>query len=174
MGVGGVALGPASKRCVYLMQITEKLTFDQYWVSERFSVKKPVRNGSLKMLVGDNIYHQNTDGEWQQADSHHSNADGTPNPVNVDRDTGTTDQVLVSEKFLYFGNASIDVDFNSIDYLPGTVGCSRKDFSKVPTARAMVEKLLVSYKLQLNQVLGEPVNFEKAYLRVNQKTRQLT
>lgn len=174
MGLGGVDLGPAARKCVYLMQVSEKLSFDQYWESARFSIKKPVRNGSLKMLVGDNIYHRSSDGEWQQADSHHSNADGSPNYVNLDRDTGTTDQVLISDRFLYFGAAAIDVDFESIDYRLGTVGCSRKDFSKTPSAKQLVEGLLVSYKAELNYLQADPVDFENAHLRVDQKTRKLT
>ena len=57
MGVGGGRL-QATGRCIYLMKVSEILNFDKYWSDKRFRVKKPVRNGSPVMMVGDNIYHR--------------------------------------------------------------------------------------------------------------------
>jgi hypothetical protein len=58
-GMGGSRLD-ATGRCVFAMQITKKLSFDEYWSDSRYAVKKPVRNGSRTMLVGDNIYHRDS------------------------------------------------------------------------------------------------------------------
>ena len=56
------------------------------------------------MMVGDNIYHRpEAEAIWQQLDSHHSLADGSPNPLNVENDT-KADRVLVSRHFYYFGS----------------------------------------------------------------------
>jgi len=63
------------------MKITEKLTFQEYWEDERFAYKKPVLNGSLKQIHGDNIYHLE-DNIWLQSDSHHSGYDGILNDKN--------------------------------------------------------------------------------------------
>jgi hypothetical protein len=45
VGIGGLRL-KATGRCVYAMRVTETLSFDEYWVSETYFDKRPVRNGS--------------------------------------------------------------------------------------------------------------------------------
>src|SRR4051812_44625037 len=56
IGIGGGRLG-ATGRCIFAMQISAKITFNEYWLNPIYLAKKPVRNGSRKMMVGDNIYH---------------------------------------------------------------------------------------------------------------------
>lgn len=92
-----------------MAKVSEILTFDKYWNDSRFSKKKPVMNGSLKKLYGDNIYHHDVNGNWIQEDSHHTNNDGTINPYNLKRDTGTTDKMLVCNEFVYLGKSMINV-----------------------------------------------------------------
>jgi hypothetical protein len=72
IGTGSKALG-FEHYLIYAMQVTEILTFDEYWEDERFQYKKPVLNGSLIQMYGDNFYHtdKNT-GEWIQDQSAHS------------------------------------------------------------------------------------------------------
>ena len=59
------------------------------------------------MMVGDNIYHrENGTSPWQQLDlCHHSNPDGTPNPLNLQKDT-SANRVLISRDFFYFGRSA--------------------------------------------------------------------
>src|ERR1700754_76600 len=64
---------------VYAMQIAETLTFDDYWVDARFQRKKPDVRGTVKHRYGDNIYHRDESGAWQQEDSRHSLDSGAPN-----------------------------------------------------------------------------------------------
>jgi Nucleotide modification associated domain 2 len=79
LGVGGSRLN-ATGRCIFAMRITGKITFNDYWSNMAYFDKRPVRNGSKRMLVGDNIYHCDAPGgAWCQADSHHSNSDGSVN-----------------------------------------------------------------------------------------------
>jgi len=106
VGTGSVALGNQG-RLIYAMRVTEKLTFSEYWNDPRYFCKRPVMNGSLKQMYGDNIYsyHQQT-GEWIQADSHHSLPDGQPNPANIKRDLKSK-HVLISEEFYYFGKDAV-------------------------------------------------------------------
>lgn len=104
MGVGGSTLRTVNRKCILLMKVTEKISFQDYWDDDRFSVKKPLRNGSRVRMLGDNIYHKDESGKWIQEDSHHSNPDGTPNPINLDRDTGRSDQVLISNLFFISGS----------------------------------------------------------------------
>ena len=101
IGTGG-ARRRMSGRLIYAMKISEALSFDEYFNDHRFQFKKPNLSGSLKQCFGDNIYSQDVDGDWQQLDSHHSLRDGSPNPENVIRDTGTNRLLLASE-FTYFG-----------------------------------------------------------------------
>lgn len=86
------------------MKIDDVMDFDSYWNDPRFFSKKPVMNGSLKQLYGDNIYHQ-LNGHWIQANSHHSFDDGKPNQKNIDRDT-SVNRLLISRKFVYYGSAA--------------------------------------------------------------------
>lgn len=111
VGMGGLRLN-ATGRCIFAMRITLKLTFNQYWANPSYLDKRPVRNGSRRMMVGDNIYYYDpANSEWRQADSHHSNADGTVNSHNLEIDT-KSDNVLISEHFFYFGSAAPVVPFD--------------------------------------------------------------
>ena len=113
IGMGGSRL-KATGQCVFAMEITAKINFDEYWINPTYNEKRPVRNGSRKMMVGDNIYHRDEVQEWRQADSHHSNPDGTVNLYNLNRDT-KVDCVLLSNRFLYFGKAAPRVPEGILD-----------------------------------------------------------
>lgn len=111
--IGDLIIGCSNKangnNLIYIAKVSEILTFDQYWNDSRFAKKKPVMNGSLKKLYGDNIYHHDAEGNWMQEDSHHTNNDGTINKYNLDRDTGQTDKVLVCNEFVCLGKSMIKV-----------------------------------------------------------------
>lgn len=106
IGNAGVALG---NKLIYMAKVSEVMTFDQYWNDARFERKKPAMNGSLKTKYGDNVYHHGADGRWIQEDSHHANDDGTVNTDNLNRDTGTTDHVLICSEFVYLGKSMISL-----------------------------------------------------------------
>lgn len=95
---------------IYAMQVTEKITFNQYWHDERFQYKKPIMNGSLKQMYGDNIYHQEND-IWHQKNSHHSLSDGSTNKDNLQKDT-SSNNVIISNNFYYFGKSYISLPEN--------------------------------------------------------------
>jgi hypothetical protein len=89
---------------IYAMKVDEVMDFDSYWSDPRFLSKRPLLNGSLKQLYGDNIYHL-LNGQWIQADSHHSLDTGQPNPSNVTHDT-RVNRLLIAGKFVYYGSAA--------------------------------------------------------------------
>lgn len=89
-------------RLIYAMRVDEKMSFDEYWRDPRFQRKKPDVRGSLKYRYGDNIYHRNAAGTWEQSNSRHSLDTGAPNPQHVARDT-SADAVLLSTLFTYWG-----------------------------------------------------------------------
>lgn len=107
--IGDWIIGTGSKtrnreaNIVFVMKVTEVMSFNCYWSDSRFEQKKPNLRGSKKQAFGDNIYYRNvaTD-EWYQLDSHHSNPDGTPNIKNIENDT-KTDRVLISDDYIYWG-----------------------------------------------------------------------
>ncbi len=66
IGVGGTRLN-ATGRCVFAMRATQILTFNDYWFDVTYLDKRPVRNGSRKMMVGDNIYYYDVPfKQWHQ------------------------------------------------------------------------------------------------------------
>lgn len=138
-------------RLVYLMKVTEVTTFDSYWSDARFACKKPVMNGTVKKCYGDNIYHHNDNNEWLQEDSHHSNEDGSINEHNLKRDTSTTDRVLVSEDFYYFGSNSLLMPPDIVEQI--TIGVGQKKLTPEVVNEVVA---FVANNVNLKGYLGEP------------------
>lgn len=114
-GFGGSAT--MVKGClVYIMRVSHKITFDEYWNDIEYDKKKPRFYQSRKACYGDNIYHHNVKGEWSQENSHHSFEDGV-NYKNLKKDT-SQDAVLISDEFWYFGNNAFKLPdmFSSLKY----------------------------------------------------------
>jgi Nucleotide modification associated domain 2 len=159
IGMGGCRL-QATGRCLFAMQVTEKISFDQYWNDPVYYEKKPVRNGSKKMLVGDNIYCRNPDStHWEQVDSHHSKDDGTADPHNVARDT-SSNNVLISNRFFYFGrNAPIvpPAILEEIGY-KNVRSHRRIDHG---TAKPVIDWLFAECGASLNMLAGAPFDFDR-------------
>ena len=170
IGMGGDRL-KATGKCIFAMCISEKLTFNEYWVSPRYFDKKPIRNGSRKMMVGDNIYQfDSARNEWYQADSHHSNSDGSVNYNNLSTDT-KSDKVLISKHFFYFGSEAPLVP----NYLLESIGYKNVRNYRIyedKVAHSLIEWLQNSFKGLLNQIVGDPFDFnnsEKRYSNSNNK-----
>jgi len=125
--IGDYVLGTGSAsrqlagNVVFFMQVNEIITFDQYWSDPRFVRRRPVMNGSLQQRFGDNIYHREN-GKWIQADSRHSQLGSQPNSKNLQRDTGKTERVLLSNKFIYWGGEGPKVPARLSDFVHHTPG----------------------------------------------------
>ncbi|MEH2361122.1 hypothetical protein [Nostoc sp.] len=171
IGMGGSQLN-ATGRCIFAMRVTEKITFNEYWTSPTFLDKKPVRNGSQKMMVGDNIYyHDSSSNEWSQADSHHSNADGRVNLDNLKTDTNSSN-ILISKHFLYFGREAPVVPHELLNTIGYKNGRGHRVFNENTTngVRPLIEWL--HSQGSLNQVISDPFDFsdsEKRYSVNNNK-----
>ena len=107
--IGDWLLGTGSKvhyrenHLVFVMQVTETSSFEEYWEDSRFLAKRPALSRSKKQAFGDNIYCEDPRSKaWRQLDSHHSWPDGSLNPNNVKRDTNPN-RVLISSDFTYWG-----------------------------------------------------------------------
>ena len=158
IGMGGARLNAAG-RCIFAMAVTAKTTFDEYWSNPAYLAKRPVRNGSRKMMVGDNIYHRDSSSnEWQQADSHHSNPDGTANSYNRQRDT-QTDQVLISQHFFYFGKEAPLVPRRIIDAIGFKNGIGHRVFS-ANSCSQLINWLETTHRQVLNLFVAPPFDFD--------------
>jgi hypothetical protein len=165
--IGDWIIGTGSKKhgldghLVYAMQVSEILTYDEYWADKRFASKRPNLHGSLKQAYGDNIYNRDPQtNEWIQADSHHSNEDGSPNHANVEHDT-QSENVLIGNDFYYWGGSGplIPEEFRNYD------GCDLCHSGQGHRCN-FPEKLLTSFIAWLKTqegsgFLGEPAEFTR-------------
>lgn len=168
IGMGGGRL-KATGRCIFAMKVSRSISFNEYWTNPSYRDKRPVRNGSLKMIVGDNIYYQ-SHGEWQQLDSHHSYPDGSPNIHNVVNDT-QANAVLVSDYFFYFGSAAVEIPkpiLQSLGYV------NRRSHRTFDSALAQPLISFIEANCVPNRLLGDPFDFEYASSRYSAKDNKVT
>ena len=89
-----------SHRLLYAMEISAVMHMNDYFHDARFQRKKPRLSGNGKKCCGDNIYRQNTSGEWVQSKnmSHGLSclAQDTKHPY-----------VFIGREFWYFGRKRI-------------------------------------------------------------------
>jgi len=168
IGMGGSRL-KATGRCIFAMKVSRSIAFNEYWLNPKYRDKRPVRNGSLKMIVGDNIYHQ-ANGEWIQLDSHHSYPDGSPNIHNVTNDT-QTDAVLLSDHFYYFGSAAIEIPLEILQRLgyANQRNHRRFDIVEAQSLITFIESSCIPNHLQ-----GDPFDFDSASARYSAKDNKVT
>ena len=155
------------------MRVTETLSFDEYWLDPRFEVKKPRRNGSRVMMLGDNIYHrQDVDAEWRQEDSHHSRPDGSPDASNIATDT-QANRVLVSQHFTYFGASAPSIPGIVLNAIGYSNGRNHRRFS------ALVAQPLLSWFQEESRradgpVVGDPFQFRRSAARFSSGSNKIT
>ena len=171
VGLGGARLN-ATGRCVYAMCVSRILSYDEYWDDPTYRDKRPVRNGSATMVVGDNIYHRDpATGGWLQADSHHSNPDGTPNEYNVRHDT-QVDTVLISNHFFYFGHTAPTVPTSLLRGLGYQNGRNYRKFS-LTEAQPLLAWLVEAHGTVRNLVAADPIDFGAAAMRYGVQDNKL-
>jgi hypothetical protein len=93
------------ERLVFIMKVSEKLTYEEYFLDPRFQCKKPNNRGSLINRAGDNIYmpDKNERFGFKQLDNcNHSFK-------HIEHDLSGK-YVLISNDFYYFGSGAISVD----------------------------------------------------------------
>lgn len=171
-GIGGRRL-KATGKCVFAMKVTRKVTFNEYWQNPEFNDKKPVRNGSKTMLLGDNIYfHDKENDVWTQAHSHHSNPDGTLNVYNKNRDTQSFN-VLLSKHFYYFGNAAPVIPNEILDDIGYENGINHRVYD-YGVAIDLVNWLETSHAEALNLAVSDPFNFDHSEAHYSVETNKIT
>jgi len=163
-GCGAAAIQCKGK-LLYAMKVTKKITYNEYFTNPKYNNKKPIMNGSLKSMYGDNIYHQDENsGKWYQIDSHHSYSDGSINYHNLNRDT-QCEYLLLSDHFYYWGRNCIDVpdEFKSVIH----IGRGHKSNAiDTTTADDLVQWISSNFD---QGYIGDPIQFEKEFKRYNGK-----
>lgn len=141
--IGDWVLGTGSKvrsregHVVFAMQVSEAMSFDDYWNDPRFLDKRPYLRGSKKQAFGDNIYHKDRLATgWCQIDSHHSQADGSPNPHNIANDT-QTDRVLIGQDYVYWGGTGPLIPKRFRNYRGHDICCVRNHKNKFPESMVL-------------------------------------
>lgn len=162
-----------SGHCIFGMRVTETLTLDEYWLDPRFEVKKPLRNGSRVMMLGDNIYHrQNGNAEWEQQDSHHSRPDGMPDASNIATDT-QTNRVLISESFIYFGASAPLIPGNILEAIGYSHGRNHRRF-EMPAAQPLLSWFGEQAHRVGSLVVDDPFQFRRSAARFSSGSNKIT
>lgn len=160
IGTGSIEL-KTLHRLIYVMQVEEKLTFNQYWADNRFQYKKPVLNGSLVQMYGDNFYHQNTETkEWIQENSAHSLEKGLLNIDHLRKDT-LGQYVLISKTFYYFGDKSIQIQDKHLPICSEGRDMKRQAIPKA-IADDFIQWLQINYSVG---IYGDPISWKFYNLR---------
>jgi hypothetical protein len=145
---------------IYAMQVEEKITLEQYWDDPRFQYKKPVLNGSLVEMYGDNFYHRSPEtNKWIQEDSAHTLDGGAINEEHLEADTGGQ-FALITKTFYYFGDAAfkISAQFQAICNQGRNI---KSNAIPVPLADQFVRWLVESYSIGIH---GDPISWKKHHI----------
>lgn len=171
VGLGGSEL-KATGRCIYFMQVTGTLSFNEYWLSPKFRCKRPARNGSRLAMLGDNIYHRNGDEEdWVQENSHHSQPDGTPERWNVMNDT-KVDRILCSEHFVFFGKDAPEVPIEILQELGYNNARNHRTYD-VLQCDGLLDWINAQGKGHWNMVLADPFQFHLSDARYSKESDRI-
>lgn len=153
-GTGSVGLG-CQHHLIYAMQVKDKITFNEYWNNPKYKNKKPIMNGSLVQMNGDNIYCKVDNDTWLQADSHHSYENGQTNHYNLNRDK-KSEFVLIAEEFYYFGKNNIQIPESIVPHV-----CISGQGRKYIRDKDSIVTLLNILKTYPKRYIGDPILFEK-------------
>lgn len=164
IGTGSKALEEISKKklrhhLIYTMQVSEIILMTEYWSDPRFAYKKPVINGPLAVMYGDNFYHKDSSGNWIQEDSAHSLYDGKINEEHLKTDTSGKN-VLVAELFYYFGDKAPLIPQQLQDICHTTLGEKKLSVEK---GEQFIDWVKSSFS---SGISGDPIN----WFRYNQRT----
>lgn len=172
IGLTGVKTKPAL-RCVFAMIVTRHISFDEYWADPEFRTRRPVRNGTPKKQVGDNIYHRDTPSSpWLQEDSAHSRVDGSQCHDNTAHDT-RIERVLLSDRFIYFGALAPPVPqpvLDALDYRRNARDYRRFGGDSANLLIGWLEPQIASHT---NRVLAEPIDFASSAKRFSSTLQRM-
>ena len=148
-------------RLIYAMEVTKKVSFDEYWKDKRFKKKKPGKKSAIARC-GDNIYHKNPDGQWiQKKGSNHGER-------HIKGDT-KRDAVLISSNFFYLGKECVHLPKNikesinkswreqGLKTVINHIGRGRRDIDEI-SGELLIKWLEKTYKRSGRH--GDPIKYK--------------
>jgi hypothetical protein len=153
VGLGSKAMGNEGM-VVYVAQVDEIITFDQYWEDPRFQVKKADVKGSLMQMYGDNVYHTVKGKVIQEHCAHSNDANGKHRKSDI-----SGKNVLLCKQFFYFGNQAflLPEEFEYIGNTGNPRATKYKDLEDDRINR-FVSWLKANYKIGIH---GDPCNWRE-------------
>lgn len=158
IGCGSTANDRQGK-VICALRVSSRMSFQEYWNDDRYAVKRPNFRSGKSHAYGDNIYHRDATGNWIQERSHHTFPDGSLNQANLERDTTTSEMVLLGGEFVYFGRNAQDIpdhlrSFSGDDLYPNV-----RDF-RSRFSRAFVTAIDAWFRDLPRGVCGLPINWK--------------
>lgn len=142
-------------RLIYAMKLSEKILMEEYWHDARFQYKKPIINGSLVSMYGDNIYEKISENDWVQLNSAHSLDKGQRNPGHVETDLSGK-YALISEEFFYFGDSAPIIPDKFSNLIKPGIG--EKVIYDESLINNFIDWLNVNFEKGIN---GDPINWKE-------------
>ena len=158
IGTAGQRLGKPNQ-LIYAMKVEEKISFEDYWSDPRFQYKKPITNGSLVQMYGDNFYHKDKNtGKWIQENSAHSETSTSPNLTHLDTDISGK-QVLISQHFYYWGDCAPEVPDDFLEVIHKGRGFKYK---KTPNKikQSFINWITENYQ---HGIQGDPISWKNYF-----------
>ena len=146
-------------RMIFLMKIERKVTFDEYWNSKEFSIKKPNKNSvNIIERVGDNYYKPVVKNPLSHRDYkqipnlHHDSSNQKKDISGI--------YVLISKEFYYFGQSPILIPYNIHPDVPKYQAGHGVETKDIIRRQAFLDYMKSNYKIG---IYDRPHSWEKMF-----------
>ena len=143
---------------IFAMKVEKIITFDEYWNNPDFQCKKPVFNGSVMQMYGDNVYHTNPQTkEVIQERCAHTVEGKNPKDTGQYRRDIRGKNVLISRNFYYFGANAPELP-DEFKHMASTVRNMECNHVDEETVKKFADWLQSNYKIGIH---GDPINWKE-------------
>lgn len=153
-GFGSVEMNNLN-HLIYAMKVEQIISFDEYWDNPQYVCKRPVINGTLIQMYGDNAYHT-VNGKIIQEHCAHSIAKDVVNQKHYDRDVSGKN-VILSKHFYYFGDHAPQIPEN-LSYILPYRNLQYHDIKEEQQIKSFVTWLESNYTIGIH---GNPCNWKE-------------
>lgn len=158
IATGGRVLNKYIGHLIFAMKVEKIITFDEYWNNPDFQCKKPVFNGSVMQMYGDNVYHTNPQTkEVIQERCAHTVEGKNPKDTGQYRRDIRGKNVLISRNFYYFGANAPELP-DEFKHMASTVRNMECNHVDEETVKKFADWLQSNYKVGIH---GDPINWKE-------------
>lgn len=158
IATGGRVLNKYIGHLIFAMKVEKIITFDEYWNNPDFQCKKPVFNGSVMQMYGDNVYHTNPQTkEVIQERCAHTVEGKNPKDTGQYRRDIRGKNVLISRSFYYFGANAPELP-DEFKHMASTVRNMECNHVDEETVKKFADWLQSNYKVGIH---GDPINWKE-------------